>query len=209
VENYWYLGRWFRIPVSMHWTVLLVFPWLWLMMQSIVAALIGSLAYLLLLVTHELGHAAMAHWRGATVEGITLSGLHGQTSHAYPRNELDDILIAWSGVGAQLLVLLLAMTARYFLLDTGSPIVSFIAGPVLMVFTLWNLFLIIVALLPIGPMDGYRAWRIIPYVRKSLQRRRRSRKVVRLDPERRRALQKKSEQMASDVIQQLGKNKKK
>ena len=191
----------------MHWTVLLVFPWLWLMMQSIAAALIGSLAYLLLLLAHELGHAAMAHWRGATVESITLSGLHGQTSHAYPRNELDDILIAWSGVGAQLLVLLLALTSRYFLQDLDSPLISFIAGPVLMVFTLWNLFLMIVALLPIGPMDGYRAWRVIPYLRNSLHRRRRSRKVVRLDPERRRALQKKSEQMASDVIQKLGKKK--
>jgi stage IV sporulation protein FB len=149
----------------------------------------------------------MARWRGLSVDDITLSGLHGQTSHSYPRNELDDILIAWSGVGAQLLVLLLALIARYFLQDTASPVVGLIAGPALMVFTLWNLFLMMVALLPIGPMDGHRAWRVIPYVRKQMQRRRRSRKVVRLDPERRRALEKKSEQMASDVIQKLGKKK--
>lgn len=207
MENYWHLGRWFRIPVSMHWTVLLVFPWLWLMMQSVVGALVGSVAYALLLVTHEFGHAAMARRRGLSVEDITLSGLHGQTSHSYPRSELDDILIAWSGVGAQLLVLLLALIARYFLQDTASPVVGLIAGPALMVFTLWNLFLMMVALLPIGPMDGHRAWRVIPYLRKQMQRRRRSRKVVKLDPERRRALERKSEQIASDVIQKLGKKK--
>ncbi len=208
MENYWHLGRWFRIPVSMHWTVLLTLPWMWLWMRSIVAALIGFAAFVLLQLAHEFGHAAMARWRGLSVDGIILNGLHGQTSHSYPRNERDDILIAWSGVGAQFLILLLAIVAGQVLETISAPWwVEMIASPVLTVFTLWNIFLIIVALLPIGPMDGHRAWRIIPYLRKTMTRRRRSGKVVKLDPARRRKLQQESEQKASEIINQLGKKK--
>ncbi|MDE0855881.1 MAG: hypothetical protein OSA97_15815 [Nevskia sp.] len=207
MQNYWYLGRWLRIPVSMHWTVLLALPWLWLMMGSVVAALVGSAAYFVLLVAHEFGHAAMARWRGCAVEGITLSGLHGETSHSYARNQRDDILIAWSGVGAQLLILLLALAATPLLQAGAGPLLSLLAYPVLMVFTRWNLFLIIVALLPIGPMDGHRAWRVIPYVREALRRRGRSGKVVKLKPARRRALQKESEKMAADILDKLNRRK--
>ena len=208
MENYWHLGRWFRIPVSMHWTVLLTLPWMWLWMRSLVAALIGFAAFVVLQLAHEFGHAAMARWRGLTVDGITLNGLHGQTSHSYPRNERDDILIAWSGVGAQFLILLLALGIGQLLDAVATPWwLAVAAGPVLTVFTLWNIFLMIVALLPIGPMDGHRAWRLIPYLRKSMQRRRDGGKVVKLDPVRRRKLQQDSEQIASDIISKLGKKK--
>ncbi len=207
MENYWYLGRWARIPVSMHWTVLLALPWLWLMMGDWLAALIASAAYFVLLVAHESGHALMARWRGLAVQGITLSGLHGETSHDYPRTPRDDVLIAWSGVGAQFLILLLALAAEYALPDVASREVEVFAAPVLMVFTRWNLFLMIVALLPIGPMDGHRAWRIIPMIRQSLGRGRSSGKVVKLDAGKRRQLQQKSEKAAADIIQKLGKKK--
>lgn len=208
MENYWHLGRWFRIPVAMHWTVLLTFPWLWLWMQNVVAALAGSVAFLILLIAHEAGHAAMARARGLSVDAITLNGLHGETSHGYPRNERDDILIAWSGVGAQAVILLLALLAQEFLWPAAMPVwLMLVGGAMLQVFTVWNIFLIIVALLPIGPMDGHRAWRLIPYLRKSMRQRGRGGKVVKLDPARRRKLEQNSERMASDIISKLGKKK--
>jgi Zn-dependent protease len=208
VENYWHLGRWFRIPVSMHWTVLLTLPWLWLWMQSLVAAVAGFTAFLLLQIAHEAGHAAMARGRGLVVDGITLSGLHGETSHGYPRSERDDLLIAWSGVGAQALILVLALVARQLLGEVAMPVwLMPVVGPMLQVFTVWNIFLMIVALLPIGPMDGHRAWRLIPYLRKAANRRRASGKVVKLDPVRRRKLEQNSERIATDIISKLGKKK--
>ncbi len=207
MENYWHLGRWFRIPVAMHWTVLLAFPWLWVWSQSLVFALIGLAAFAPLKLVHEFGHAAMARWRGLTVDGVTINFLHGETSHSYPRNERDDILIAWSGVGAQALVLLLAWALEFAVGEASNPWLLMVAGPVLTVWTTWNAFLMIVALLPIGPMDGHRAWRLFPYLRKSMERRRRSAKVVKLDPARRRKLQQDSEQIATDIISKLGKKK--
>ena len=208
MRDHWQLGRWAGIPVAMHWTVLLAFPWLYLMLGAWLPALIGSAAYFLLLLAHEFGHAAMARWRRVTVEAITLNGLHGETVHGYARSAGDDILIAWSGVAAQAVLLLLALIAGPYLETASSPVVGVIADPVLLVFTRWNLFLMVVALLPIGPMDGHRAWAIIPWVRQRLRRRRSSGKVVKLDPARRRALQQQSEKAAADIIQRLGKKPK-
>ncbi len=207
MENYWHLGRWGRIPVSMHWTVLLIFPWLFLWLNDWLAALIGSGAYFLLLLAHEFGHAAVARWRRVAVDGITLNGLHGETSHAYPRSTGDDILIAWGGVAAQVLVLLLTLLATPWI-EFSSHAVWTVAAPVIMVFTRWNLFLMVVALLPIGPMDGRRAWAVIPWLRQRFRRRGSSGgKVVKLDPAKRRALQQQSEKAAADILQKLGKKK--
>jgi len=208
MQDHWQLGRWVGIPVAMHWTVLLGFPWLYLWLGNWLAALIGFGAYVLLLLAHEFGHAAVARWRRVVVEEITLNGLHGETAHGYPRSTGDDILIAWGGVAAQLVLLLLALIAGPYLETASSPVVGTIAGPVMLVFTRWNLFLMIVALLPIGPMDGRRAWAVIPWLRQSLRRRRSSGKVVKLDPARRRALQQQSEKAAADIIQRLGKKPK-
>jgi stage IV sporulation protein FB len=207
LQNYWYLGRWFRIPVSMHWTVLLILPWMWLIMRDWLAALIGSVAYCLLLLAHEGGHALMARWRGLKVEGITLNGLHGETSHEYPRKPWDDIAIAWSGVGVQFLILLAALALSTVPPGSGNLYLGLFVGVVLDVFTTWNVFLIIIALLPIGPMDGHRAWRVIPLLRQRFRRRGHSGKVVKLDPVRRRKLEQNSEKLASDIIQNLGKKK--
>jgi Zn-dependent protease len=207
VENYWHLGRWFRIPVAMHWTVLLVFPWMWLIMQSWTAALIGGITFCVLLVAHEFGHAAMARWRGLGVHGITLNGLHGETAHDYPRNRRDDIAIAWSGVGAQFLLLLLGIGLRLGMDGVHSMGVWLVMAPVVDVLIRWNLFLIVVALLPIGPMDGHRAWKLIPLLRDSLRRKQGGGKVVKLDAARRRKLEQSSQQAAADIISKLGKKK--
>jgi Zn-dependent protease len=206
--DHWQLGRWGGVPVALHWTVLLAFPWLYLMLNDVLAALIGSAAYVLLLLAHEGGHALMARWRRVPVEAITLNGLHGDTAHGYPRSSGDDILIAWGGVLAQLLVLLLSLLAAPYLESAGNRLLWMVSAPVLLVCTRWNLFLMIVALLPIGPMDGRRAWAVIPWLRQRLRRRRSSGKVVRLDPARRRTLQRQSEQAAADIIQRLDKKPK-
>jgi Zn-dependent protease len=46
------------------------------------------------------------------------------------------------------------------------------AGPPLFVFTKLNILLMVVALLPLGPFDGHRAWAVIPWLRRSIRRRR-------------------------------------
>jgi stage IV sporulation protein FB len=208
-QNYWQLGTWRRIPVSMHWTVLLVFAWLYLMFWSLLGTAIGSAAYFSLLVVHELGHVAVLRARKISVESIELSGLHGRTSHGWA-SAPDEILVAWGGVAAQLVVLLLAVVAGY-LLDFGNPVVALIAAPILFVFTKLNIFLMILALLPIGPFDGHAAWAVIPWLRKTIRKRRQVARDIKLfpekglSPEKRRELEESSTKAASELMEKLAK----
>jgi stage IV sporulation protein FB len=208
-QNYWQLGTWRRIPVSMHWTVLLVFAWLYLIFWSLLGTVIASAAFFSLLVAHELGHVAVLRVRKISVESIELSGLHGRTSHGWA-SASDEILVAWGGVAAQLVVLLLAVVAGY-LLDFRNPVVALIAAPILFVFTKLNIFLVILALLPIGPFDGHAAWAVIPWLRKTIRRRRQIARDIKLfpekglSPEKRRELEESSTKAASELMEKLAK----
>ena len=209
-ENYWKLGIWRRIPVSMHWTVLIAFAWLYLFFWDLFATVVASAAFFALLVAHEFGHVAVLRRRKIPVESIELFGIHGRTSHGWA-SPADEILIAWGGVGAQAVVLLLALAIGYVLELSAAPIVGLVAGPMLFVFTKLNIFLMVVALLPIGPFDGRSAWAAIPRIRKGLRQRRQARKRAELSPEdnlspeKRRELEESSTKAAAELMARLGK----
>ena len=209
-QSYWQLGTWRRIPVSMHWTVLIAFAWLYLFFWDLFATAMASAAFFVLLVAHEFGHVAVLRRRKIPVESIELFGIHGRTSHGWA-SASDGILIAWGGVAAQVLVLLVALAIGYALELLPSPMVWVVAGPILFVFTKLNIFLMVVALLPIGPFDGHDAWAVIPWLRKTIRRRRRAAKEAQmfpernLPPERRRELEESSTKAAADLMEKLGK----
>lgn len=208
-QNYWQLGTWRRIPVSMHWTVLIAFAWLYLFFWDLFATVIASAAFFALLVAHESGHVAVLRKRKIPVERIELFGIHGRTSHGWASGT-DEILIAWGGVGAQLAVLLISLVISYALERLASPLVWIVAGPILFVFTKLNIFLMVVALLPIGPFDGHNAWAVIPWARRTVRRRRRAAREARLfpendlPPEKRRELEESSTKVAAELIEKLG-----
>ena len=209
-QNYWQLGTWRRIPVSMHWTVLIVFVWLYLFFWDLIATAIASAAFFSLLVAHEFGHVAVLRRRKIPVERIELNGIHGKTSHGWA-SPSDEILVAWGGVGAQLAILLLAVAARYTIDLRAHLVVALIAGPILFVFIQLNILLMIVALLPIGPFDGRKAWAAIPWLRKTIRRRRQVARDLKLfpekglSPEKRRELEETSTKAATDLMDRLSK----
>jgi hypothetical protein len=47
-------------PVIAHWTVLLAFPLGWAVQGSLLGALVAQVAFLVLMLAHELGHAFVA-----------------------------------------------------------------------------------------------------------------------------------------------------
>ena len=204
-QNYWQLGTWGRIPVSMHWTVLLIFVWLYLYFWDVLATAIASAAFFFLLVAHEFGHVVALRRRKIGVESIALYGIHGKTAYGYA-SQKDEILIAWAGVAAQLAILVLALVVRYSLDLASHPIVLAIARPILVVFINLNIVLMIVALLPIGPFDGRAAWSAIPYLRGAARRSAKKREEVRmfpekgLSPEKRRELEESSSKAAADLL---------
>ena len=174
-KDAWELGHWGRIPVSMHWTVLLAFVWMYIIFWSLAPALVASAAFLLLLVAHEFGHVFVLRRRRIPVVAVALYGFHGETAYGeYIAKPADEVAVAWGGVGAQALILALALASSAFVDASPIPGAALVLGPVLFVFIQVNIVLMILALLPIGPFDGHAAWKVIPRMRAAMRRRARS-----------------------------------
>ena len=109
-----------------------------------------------------------------------------------------------------MVVLLVALGIGYALAPLESPIVWLVAGPILFVFTKLNIFLMLIALLPIGPFDGHSAWAVIPRLRKAIRRQRAPRAATQfperdLPPEKLREFEESSTKAAAELLEKLGK----
>ena len=114
--------------------------------------------YFGVILLHEMGHAAMARRLGYAAPRIWLSFLHGACEHDAAETQRDDALIAWGGVLAQLAVAfpLLALAQLHAFDDSAL-------GRILVVgFGRANLLLAAFNLLPIRPLDGAKAWPLLP-----------------------------------------------
>jgi len=194
----WQLMKWRGVPVVLSWTMLLALPWFYYRQGSWPGMAIAFLAFFFLMLIHELGHAAMAKWRKVPVLGIHLYVMHGLCRHEEPDREVDEIWIAWGGVAAQGVVFLLALGVSE-LLERFAFIYWVYASPMLHVLTVTNVFLILINLVPIPPLDGAKAWLVVPRLwaqlpKFSLERWRRNRE-----------LEQKSKEVAADIIERLKK----
>ena len=210
MRSSWGLGQWRGIPISLHWTVFIGIAWFLYQTRSVLDTAVAFVAFCVLLLVHELGHAAVALWRQVEVHTIQLFFLHGSCAHELPDYELDDVLIAWGGVAAQLVVLLIALGADV-LLAAVSPSTHVLASPLFRVFIGTNIFIMIFNLLPIASFDGAKAWRILPILAEwakdtswahKWRRRSAAREAVRA-----KKLQAESERVAADIIDKLKKRK--
>jgi Zn-dependent protease len=203
MRSNWRLGRWRGVPISAHWTVLIGIPWFYYETRSLAGTAIAFVAFCFLTLIHELGHAAVARWRGVKVESIRLLFIHGTCTTEAPDYELDDVLIAWGGVAAQFVVLVAAFSAD-LLLSAFAPVAQWIASPVFRVLIGANIFIMILSLIPLAPLDGFKAWRILSILREwwqetswaaSLRRRSAARTAART-----KKLEAESERIAADII---------
>lgn len=210
MRSSWRLGQWRGIPISLHWTVFIGIAWFLYQTRSVLDTAVAFVAFCVLLLIHELGHAAVALWRQVEVHRIQLFFLHGNCAHELPDYELDDVLIAWGGVAAQLVVLLIALGADV-LLAAVSPVAHVLAAPLFRVFIGTNIFIMIFNLLPIASFDGAKAWRILPMLAEwgketswahKWRRRSAARETARTEK-----LQAESERVAADIIDRLKKRK--
>lgn len=203
MDDRWELGTWRGIPVSLHWTALLTPLWLFIVFEDLLSTVIGSVALLMLFVAHESGHAIIARWRGLYVSSILLQGLHGETSLGAYRSRKDAIYVAWGGVATQMIILALALLLRPLADRTGNFTAITLAAPFFYVLTKWNIFLMLVALIPIGPMDGRNAWAVLPLIRGNLKQKFKKKRRSHLTLVQRRNIEKSSEDATSAIIRKL------
>jgi Zn-dependent protease len=164
---------------------------------------------------HELGHVIVLRRRKIGVTGVSLFGIHGETSYnEYAAKPGDAVAVAWGGVAAQLLLMLLALGLTWLVPFAAIPFGSELAAVMFVVLVKLNIFIMIIALLPIGPFDGHAAWQVIPRMRARFKRPRKAKPAratpshpsesdVRLSEEEQRELDKSSERAAADLMAKL------
>lgn len=139
-------------PVRIHWSVALGA----LFFTGLRFEPAAWFAFVALVLVHELGHAVIVlacGMRVASVDVLAFGGLCRWSGNSTP---LQRAVIAWGGVLAQL-VLYAATWALVHV--TGGPTSRF-GMEVVSVFTETNLWVAMVNLLPIAPLDGATAWTI-------------------------------------------------
>jgi hypothetical protein len=151
----WYLvvGKWNGAPVRVH----LVAPVLALIMPGhppTPGTVVGLGAVVLV---HELGHALLVRQLGGVVQRIDVLPWGGECGYSGIRSELHESMVAWGGVLAQFVVMVLAQ----LFLWSGAPLRTPFAEDFFWAISLANLMIAAVNLLPIPPLDGAKAWRLV------------------------------------------------
>lgn len=201
-QGYWKIAEWRGAPVLLHVSLLLWPIFELLIGAGLVMALLSLAAYLALLVAHEFGHAFMARWRGSRPISIRIYLLHGICEYEQAWSEFDDVLIAWAGVFAQLVLLAVAMAAQ-FLLGTFSPASLHAMQPVFFVLIEMNCYTVMLNLLPIKGLDGGKAWLVIVIALRNLRSRTRQTYAGWARQSRERRAMRTSKAMADDLINRI------
>jgi stage IV sporulation protein FB len=118
-------------------------------------------AFFALILLHEAGHAFVVGRCGLRVDGIDLHAFGGVCRWSGDATSWQRALIAWGGVVAQAVLLL----ATVLFVAIAGPPHSFLVAEIVYVFTSTNLWLMILNLAPIPPLDGAEAWKIVGELR--------------------------------------------
>ena len=159
-------------PIYVHFSMLLVFLY-FLFKASIPIALWGMLLLTALVVVHEAGHALVCRLVGAEVNFLYITPLFGQCvyTHLDPQpDERDFILIAWGGVFAQTVLLIISLLGFAIFSDTVFMPPGYVradgfnfAHMTWLILIAFNAGMIFFNLAPMEPLDGAKAWEMSPW----------------------------------------------
>lgn len=148
------------MPLRIHVSALVVF----LMLRPYTFSLLAWLTWIAMVALHEVGHGVLVRREGGRVVELAVHGLGGECSYVGVRSQEGIERVAWGGVLAQSLLLL--VVGALYLLRVAVP------APVLHVAISVNLSSILFNLIPIAPLDGAHAWPLLArWWRRARQRR--------------------------------------
>lgn len=143
-RGYLTVARFRGAPIRLHWSLLIG-----LVMVSGLTFDPGRWAgYVLVVLLHELGHAALAKRYGMAVLEVMLHGFGGHCRYAGAPTPWQRAVIASGGVLAQLVILAIALPLSFFLVE--GPLTAGLFGALVRT----NVILMLFNLVPIAPLDG-------------------------------------------------------
>jgi Zn-dependent protease len=147
------------VDVYVHWSIFVIGA---LILAGAVrrpaSTLVGMAAYLCLLIVHESGHLMMARHRGCQAYSMALYPIFGLARFEPPDSRIDRALVAWGGVLAQTVVAvpftLYVVLFGYTRSESLNAALVILGG--------YSLLVAAFNLLPVHPLDGSKAWDIVP-----------------------------------------------
>jgi len=150
-------GSWGAVPLRWHWSL----PLGALFAGEGALRPVSWLLYLGLVLAHEAGHYAAVKKHRLRVVGIDLQGLGGEVRWNGVASPKDQVVFAWSGVLAQLGVLVAAKLVLVIAGGASDPLLAELEY----VSVTFNAILIGINLLPIPTFDGEVAWKVLSLIR--------------------------------------------
>jgi len=154
----------FGTNILIHWSV---FPAMLIIGMSlskdIKYQIFAAFLMVLLIVLHEIGHAWLVIKRGYKLNFIELRDFHGVCNYSFLQNKslhLDQAIISWGGVILQLIVALPLVIFSQLGVIPEIPFVSIFV----IVFGYISLFLVVINLIPVQPLDGATAWGVLRHI---------------------------------------------
>ncbi|MBX7117090.1 MAG: M50 family metallopeptidase [Myxococcaceae bacterium] len=170
-DGFLQMGTWRNIPLRVHWST----PLGALFFGRFEFVPVFWLAFFLLILFHEMGHALVVRRLGGTVYSLDVSAFGGLCRWAGHVSPIGRACIAWGGVWAQLL--LFAGTQAAIAVH-GAP-TTLSMGHLVHAFTVTNWWIMLLNLIPVPPLDGAEAWRLFPLLHYHWQRKRSARRAAR------------------------------
>jgi hypothetical protein len=152
--GYYTLGRVRGAPIRIHWSA----PFGALVFTGFAFAPALWAGFFLLVILHELGHAALV-WRfGYRVVAVRVHAFGGDCQWAGDPTRAEIAVVAWGGVLAEAALWVVATALVLVLGFPESPVLAALA----VTFTSVNARMILFNLIPIPPLDGHHAWQLFP-----------------------------------------------
>ncbi len=125
--------------------------------MSLVTTVSAVVAYTLLVLVHEAGHAYFANRAGCKVHALVVTAGGGFCISEFPRRRQAQLFFLAGGLLAQLLAFAVAISLLVML---GSP-TSRVTGSFAIVFTVVNAIMFFSNLIPYSNNDGARIYRVL------------------------------------------------
>lgn len=173
------LTRIFRlkgVDVFVHWTVFLIAAaMIYATRRNPWVTLTAGVSWLSLLLLHECGHMIAARRTHTPVFSIELYPIFGFCRFEVPWSRFDHCVIAWGGVIAQLAVaapiMLWVSAFGYTRFAPVNAVLGILGG--------YSLVVAVFNLLPVRPLDGSMAWRIVPeFIKRKKDRNKKKKKAA-------------------------------
>ncbi len=147
--------RYRGVPIRVHWSL----PLVALLMGGLRFAPGAWIAWILVVMLHEMGHAFWALRYEMDVQEILLHGLGGHCSYIGSSSPRQRAVVAWGGVMAQAILFAIMLPVSILL-----PARSEFVGDLYEVLIARNLYVALFNLVPIAPLDGAEAWKLVPMI---------------------------------------------